>query len=241
MSWPRGIRPAGAVARRTRTPHIESTSPAAPPMQATSALSVMSWRMMRARPAPSAARTPISCPRVDARMSSRFATFAHAISRTKETAPLKIHSNGLALATSKSTSGRTSVICVPGFSSAVDGNRASVDSSSRRAASIDVPGDSRAMTGWKVEHVWIGPRGERRPERRAMRKVECRRHHADHRVRHAVQGDRRAEHRARAAEALPPYLVAQEHDVIVTRLFLRRRERAPNGRRYAEGAREIRR
>ena len=36
---------------------------------------------------------------------------------------------------------------VPDFSSAVDGNRARVASNSRRAASTDVPGESRAITG----------------------------------------------------------------------------------------------
>ena len=43
---------------------------------------------MRARLAPRAARTAISCWRASARDSSRFATFAHAISSTKPTAPM---------------------------------------------------------------------------------------------------------------------------------------------------------
>ena len=42
ISWARGMRPAGAVARSTRTPHIASTTPTAPPTQATRALSVTS-------------------------------------------------------------------------------------------------------------------------------------------------------------------------------------------------------
>ena len=196
---------------------------------------------MRARPAPSAARTPISCRRVDARISSRFATFAHAISNTNETAPLKIHSDGLAAATNMSTIGRTSVICVPGFSSAIDGKRASVDSSSRRADWIDVPGDSLATAGPKAKRFGSG-RAEFGVQTAAPRgKSNVGGITPINRVRHAVQGDQRAEHRARAAEALPPHVVAQEHDLVVARLFFRRRERTPNGRGYAERAHEIRR
>ena len=53
-------------------------------------LSTMSWRTSRQRPAPSAARMPTSRSRAVARASSRFATFAHAISSTMPTAPSSI-------------------------------------------------------------------------------------------------------------------------------------------------------
>ena len=45
-------------------------------------------RMICARPAPIAMRTDISCDRTAARASSRFATFAHAISSTTATTPI---------------------------------------------------------------------------------------------------------------------------------------------------------
>jgi hypothetical protein len=51
------------------------------------ALSVRSWRTSRSREAPSALRMAISFPRAAARDSSRLATLAQAISRTKPTAP----------------------------------------------------------------------------------------------------------------------------------------------------------
>ena len=50
--------------------------------------SVSSCRMMRSRPAPSAARIEISRWRTDARASSRLATFEQAITRTSVTAPI---------------------------------------------------------------------------------------------------------------------------------------------------------
>ena len=54
-------------------------------------LSVSNCRTMRPRPAPSAARTAISRCRAVARASSRFATFAHAISSTSVTAPIIVN------------------------------------------------------------------------------------------------------------------------------------------------------
>ena len=47
---------------------------------------------MRPRLAPSAARTASSCCRPSARTSSRFATFAHAISSTMPIVPISTHS-----------------------------------------------------------------------------------------------------------------------------------------------------
>ena len=49
---------------------------------------------IRPRPAPSAARTAISRPRASARASSRLATFAHPIARTRTTAPKSIQRAG---------------------------------------------------------------------------------------------------------------------------------------------------
>ena len=60
---------------------------------------------MRPRLAPSAARTAISCCRASARDSSRLATFAHAISSTKPTAPSSISSDRRTSPTTCSCSG----------------------------------------------------------------------------------------------------------------------------------------
>ena len=68
----------------------QAQSPSAPPATASSTLSVSSWRTIRPRLAPSAARTAISFCRASARDSSRFATFAQAMSSTKPTAPIRI-------------------------------------------------------------------------------------------------------------------------------------------------------
>jgi hypothetical protein len=68
-------------------PTTPRTSPQAPPMADSSTLSVSSWTMMRPRPAPMAERMAISRRRPVARTSSRLATLAQAISRTRPTAP----------------------------------------------------------------------------------------------------------------------------------------------------------
>ena len=74
--------------RRCRAP----SRPRAPASES-STLSVSSCRMMRPRPAPMAARIAISRRRPTARASSRFATFAQAISSTKLTAPTSTSSD----------------------------------------------------------------------------------------------------------------------------------------------------
>ena len=85
-------RSGGATDISARTPHDPSSSPAAPPRSESTTLSASSWRIKRARPAPSAARTAISPVRVVARASRRFDTLTQAISITKPTAPKRIHS-----------------------------------------------------------------------------------------------------------------------------------------------------
>ena len=62
-----------------------------PPRQAMTADSVKSWRTILRRLAPSANRVAISCRRAAERISSRFETFAQAISSTNPTAPMKIN------------------------------------------------------------------------------------------------------------------------------------------------------
>ena len=82
--------PTSAVSRasKRRTPRIESPRPRTPLTIASRTLSTSSWRTMRQRLAPSDTRTAISRVRCVERASSRFATFAHAISSTKATAPI---------------------------------------------------------------------------------------------------------------------------------------------------------
>ena len=86
-------------------PRVPITSPAAPPASDSTTLSVSSWRTIRARLAPSADRMAISRWRTLARTSSRLATFAHAISRTKLTAPARIQSEDRTFRTIISWSG----------------------------------------------------------------------------------------------------------------------------------------
>ncbi len=61
-----------------------------------STLSVSNCRMIRPRPAPTAARMAISRLRPVARASRRLATLAHAMSSTKPTAPASTHKRVLA-------------------------------------------------------------------------------------------------------------------------------------------------
>jgi hypothetical protein len=67
---------------RARMAPTEMAMPPALPIRPSSRLSVSNWRSSRPRPAPIAMRTANSRERARARLSSRFATFAHAINRT---------------------------------------------------------------------------------------------------------------------------------------------------------------
>ena len=71
-------------------PQPASANPALPPTRERIRLSVSNCRINRARPAPSASRTPISRCRTVERASSRFATLRQAISRTNATTTIRI-------------------------------------------------------------------------------------------------------------------------------------------------------
>ena len=86
-------------------PQTASSAPRAPPQSASNKLSVIIWRTMRKRPAPSALRKAISFCRDAACAISRFATFAQAIKSTNPTAPKRINKVGLTLPTICSCSG----------------------------------------------------------------------------------------------------------------------------------------
>ncbi len=91
--------PAVLIVSSARIPRMPSTSPIAPPITDSATLSVSSWRMIRPRPAPIAARKATSRLRAIARTSSRFATLAQAIRRTNATAALRISNVGRAFRT----------------------------------------------------------------------------------------------------------------------------------------------
>ena len=107
----RGIFP-GLMPRIAPRVSAATSSPATPPMRPSSADSVRSWRTSRCQPAPSATRTAISFWRAVARVSNRFATFAHAMSSTSVTEPITTNTARRTLPTTDSTSGTTSIVKV---------------------------------------------------------------------------------------------------------------------------------
>ena len=94
-----------AIVDSTETPTRASATPSAAPTSDSTTLSVNICRISRPRLAPSAVRMPISRSRADARTSSRFATFVHAINSTRPTDPMSIRSAGLMSPTYSSSSG----------------------------------------------------------------------------------------------------------------------------------------
>ena len=67
----------------SRVPQNARATPTIPPSRARTVLSVSTCTICRHLGAPSAVRTEVCCRRLADRTSIRFATFAHAISRTK--------------------------------------------------------------------------------------------------------------------------------------------------------------
>src|SRR5437016_12489814 len=86
-------------------PNFANSSPAAPPRTDNSALSVSVFRMSRPRPAPRAARITSSRRSATARIISKLAKFAHAISKTRPTVPKSTSSADRTSPTSHSCSG----------------------------------------------------------------------------------------------------------------------------------------
>ena len=84
-----GNRPSGISTGATRRMAAPRAMPSAPPIRDSITLSVSNCRMMRRRPAPSAARTASSRVRAVARARSKFATFPQQISSTNPTTPRK--------------------------------------------------------------------------------------------------------------------------------------------------------
>ena len=85
----------GGFSARTRWMLQEARiSPPMAPARPSRKLSVSNWRKICPRPAPRAARIPISRCRASARTRRRLATLAQAISRTKLTAPRSTEESG---------------------------------------------------------------------------------------------------------------------------------------------------
>ena len=104
--------PSGFIPIRTSTPQTASSRPRPAPSRLSSRLSVSSCRTSLERPAPSAVRMAISDPRAAARARSRLATFAHAISSTKPTAPSR---SSIALRMSPTVASRSGTAVNPRF------------------------------------------------------------------------------------------------------------------------------
>ena len=104
MGMPCGIWPAAQVTS-ARVAIQLSPTPSMPATSASSTLSISSCRTISPRLAPSAVRTAISLLRARARESSRLVTLAHAISRTRATAPDKTRTLPRTSATRSSRSG----------------------------------------------------------------------------------------------------------------------------------------
>jgi hypothetical protein len=82
ISAERGVNRSAKATSKSR-PSAARRRPIVPPATASIVLSVSSCRSSRTRPAPSAVRTASSRPRRTSRATSRFATLAQTISRTK--------------------------------------------------------------------------------------------------------------------------------------------------------------
>ena len=207
--------------------------------------SVSSWRMMRRRPAPRAARIEISRWRTDARASSRLATFEHAITSTSVTAPIiaRITSStcsGIIQSAQRPDDGAPALVLVRirGRETANHAarHRSSPARPTRRASSARTPAETR--TSRAVDSKY----GASVTQRRCVSgKHELRRHDADDGVGKAVDGNRPADDRAVAVVSQLPHLVAEHDDALGAGTVVVGGEVAPERRRRSEEAEERRR
>ena len=246
-----------------------ATSPAAPPRSARRHDSVSSCVTSRRRVAPSESRTAISDARPADRASSRFAMFAHAISRTTPVTP------------SRSSKGTPTVSCIPlcprrpsltGSGFATNRSRSSSLRFVWSGASTSVrmlryrgrdrgagllDGDLRPQAREQVEPVVAAvleaalggtcfqPRVHREGHEHHGRHVErraaeARRGHADDGQRLAVDHQHLSEHVARPAESGLPEFVTQHGDRMPADRVVDFRTEQPPQRRHEVQRREIR-
>ncbi len=104
------MRSFGLIIISALIPNHAKASPRTLPSSASNRLSVSSCLTIRMRRAPSAARTAISFSRAAASDNSRLATFAHAISNTKPTAPSINHNGRFTFPKNCSRNGNTSAL-----------------------------------------------------------------------------------------------------------------------------------
>ena len=136
----------GSAASTDVVPAFATINPSAPPAAPRSTLSVSNCRITRHGLAPSAARIANSLVRPVERASNRFATFAHAMSSTKLTAPSSTSKMPLTSPTIWVFSG-TSVMPDPLLESGYASARLfAIASTSARACSIVTPAFSRPTT-----------------------------------------------------------------------------------------------
>ena len=149
-----------------RMPAMPRARPSAPPIVASTMLSVSSCRMMRARPAPRAVLSAISRLRPRARTSCRLATLAHAINRTKPTAPSSTRRRVRALWTSISRIGSAPKTAPSWMTSGNRSRYAAVERSSIDCAcASETPGVQAAGDGEVVALVrGVRVELERRPD-----------------------------------------------------------------------------
>ena len=224
---------------RTAVPAIESIR-----------LSNMSWRTSRHLLAPSAARMPTSRSRAVALASSRFATFAQAMSRTMPTAPSSINIHvRVREPTMWSTSGRTPMwlsLFQSGFAfSSAAGHLVHLRlRPSDRDARLE-SGDHLEIVAsrGRIAHVLIRGHDVRNPDVGAVKSAdrirEFGRHDSEDLVSTLATFDIIEQYRAAddlriPAEAASPQSIAQHHDAVASRHLVLRREGTADGRPDAQ-------
>ena len=217
-------------------------------MSESSTLSVRSWRSRRPRSPPSAMRTAISRCRPAARASSRLATLAQAMSRTKTTAPSSSIKAGRRSPTNAASSGSTVMLC-RAFELGCGLRELLGDPHHVRAGGLH--GDARLQAPDHVDArvvaaVVLAADAVLQPQQRRVdvdgppAPVEGAGHHADHGEALAAQRERLAQDLRITPEAPLPEALAQERDAFCARLVLLRAEGPSEEGLLAQGGEQAR-
>ena len=202
----------GPSSTSARTKQKATPAPAAPPSIPRTRLSVSNCAISWRRLAPRAARTATSRPRACPRASSRFATFAQAMSSTSVTEPNRVTNVGRMPRTIRSCSGVANSVA----SFSVWGNSVARRSATVCSAVVAWPGDTvsfkRANTCTHCAPRAAGARSrgledERLPELCGGRKLQGGRSDADNRHVMAVERRRRVHDVRTTAESTSPEAV----------------------------------
>ncbi len=218
--------------------------PAAPPSADSTIDSVSSWRMTRPRPAPRTTRMAISFCRASDRASIRFATLAHAMSRTAPTAISSTTSAGRISPNTSRGAGneRETELGVVRVRVALEkpvGNRVDLGlglaerrartQACERVQSV-IPSLLRIVRAQRQRDPQLRERAARVVERQA----QLGRQHADDGVGRGVELNRASDDGRIRPELRSPETLGQHDDVFVAGAILVRREQAPRDRRGAE-------